>query len=357
MLLKSILFFFISLSTSLVAIDSITISAALCHRTSEERIDLETCTRLFEELILSLNTEDTSPDSLELALETYEEFLDGRDVQNNTLAIWRQLLNEEQTAARSIPSLSFDLAHLGNREIKKNPLITSKHYKAIKPWILPENHPMKARLDAIFQRSRAIQDAESFAAAGFQTFKVQPRSFIRVARHPDLPGYVLKVYLDTELRKKKGKPGWSWFAKRCVGAKKIQDIIKKKQIKHFKVTHKWIYPIPLFSQTLSGPNYDPKAEILIAEDMNIVSNEKSIEAWKTVMTPAHLDELYLIIAFAGGHSYRPDNIPYSLDGKFAFIDTEYPDLKPDFKTSMMYFSPEMVQYWQKLIDQGGPNKR
>ena len=77
-------------------------------------------------------------------------------------------------------------------------------------------------------------------------------------------------------------------------------------------------------------------------------------AWKTFVTPKILDELYIIISRANGSSYRPDNIPYTQTGHFAFIDTEYPNKDPDFNSIRPYLSEEMWYYWDKLVKQGGP---
>lgn len=239
-------------------------------------------------------------------------------------------------------------------DAKEASAMSTKQRKKMAPWVLPENHPMKARLDAIFSASRVILDKETFRAAGFHTFTVQPRSYVRVATHENLPGYVVKVYFDNEKRLKRNVEGWRWFVKRCEGAKRLSRIIKTKKIKHFVVAKKWIYVLPASSKSPVGEEYSPKSEILIAEDMNIVSHRRSREAWKTVMTEKHLDELYWLVTYGKGGTFRPDNICYTREGKFAFIDTEYTDRESSLKMLSRYLSPEMGKYWKKLVDRGGP---
>jgi hypothetical protein len=341
-------------STSLTALDSGTVSATLYYHLSHDEPDTAAADLLFGQLLDVLSEESASPEIIESTLLAHREFLEGNAVESDVKDIWKRLVGLKAAEEAVGKKIAFQLIASYN-DVKKNPFIDEKHYKTIKPWILPEKHPMKARLDAIFKSSRAIQDKVTFQNAGFDTFAVQPRSFIRVARHPDLPGYVVKVYLDTELRLKKSTPGWKWFARRCEGAKRIRDILKRKKIKFFKAPEKWIYPLPINPAPLTGPEYSPKAEILLAQDMGIVSYAESLVAWKTVMTKAHLDELYIIIAYGNGHSYRPDNIPYARDGKFAFVDTEYPDLPPNFTTPLKFLSDELIPYWKQLIEKGGPN--
>lgn len=358
-MLKKILCLFTILAfTSLTAIDSGTLSATLYYQLTQKNPDQEHVVSLFHSLVNELEEEQVSPCVIDEVVLNSARFLAGEDVVKEVKELWLQLTaiedeNEEDDEDQNVRVFHFDLVASSN-EHKKNSLMSSKHYRKIKPWLIPNDHPMKKPLDTIFKASRAIQDEEAFLNAGFDTFAVQIRSYIRVARHSELPGYVVKVYLDNVLKLKKKIEGWVWLANRCEGSKRLDAIFKRKQIKLFKVAKKWIYVLPTHPKPLTGSLYNPKAEILIAEDMNIVSNSASIEAWRTAMTKAHLDELFVIIAFANGDSYRPDNITYSTDGKFAFIDTEYLDRIPNFITPQQYFSPEMAAYWQQLLQQGGP---
>jgi hypothetical protein len=217
--------------------------------------------------------------------------------------------------------------------------------RPLKRHILPANHPGKPVLDAIFLSERATKNASTFRASGFITLFRQSRSFIRVARHPSLPGYLLKVYLDSEHRQKGKKAGWEWLLRRCEGAEKIRRILVKNGIKYFQVPEKWLYPLPFHCESTSSN----QPFILLVEDMHLVSREENNLAWKSLITKEHLDELYLIITRAGGSSYRPANIWLTRYGKFAFIDTEYPTQKCDYNSISSYLSPEMRNYWEHLI--------
>jgi hypothetical protein len=214
----------------------------------------------------------------------------------------------------------------------------------LKQHILPADHPAKPALDAIFLSERATKNASTFRASGFITLFRQSRSFIRVARHPFLPGYLLKVYLDSEHRQKRKRAGWEWLLRRCEGAEKIRKILVKNGIKYFLVPEKWLYPLP--SHCESAASNQPF--VLLVEDMHLVSREENNLAWKSLITKEHLDELYLIITRAGGSSYRPANIWLTRHGKFAFIDTEYPTQKCDYSSISSYLSPEMRNYWEYL---------
>lgn len=233
-------------------------------------------------------------------------------------------------------------------DFDKNPYFTKDEKKAIKPYLLPSNHPIKPCLDAIFNNQRATLDGDTFSSAGFMSKFIQPRSFIRVASHPSIPGYLVKVYLDDELRIKKNIPGWKWLTNRAKNAKTIRRYIKQNNCKYFIAPNKWIYPLPANPTPPVSDAYARKNEILVVEDMNLVPEDENLDAWKTIITKEHLVELYGIITNASGSSYRADNVAYTTCGKFAFIDTEYAHKDPNFNTIHHYLSPEMGDFWKKL---------
>lgn len=231
--------------------------------------------------------------------------------------------------------------------------ISKKIKKQLHPHVIPDSHPLKPALDQIFYTTRATLDENTFAEAGFNTISVRPRSHIRVASHSLLPNHLIKATLDTELRKKANKESWEWLVLRCEGADKIKRLIKDRSIQHFVVARKWIYPLP---DDPSPPNtnlYKRHLAVLLVTDMDLHSEKTNYGAWKNKITEEHLQELYTIISHAKGSSYRPDNIWYNKQGKFAFIDTEYPDRGPDYRSIKPFLNKEMQKYWTHLIKNGG----
>ncbi|MEC7839377.1 MAG: hypothetical protein VX777_05010 [Chlamydiota bacterium] len=277
-------------------------------------------------------------------LESKEKYAEAKKL---LYAIWRELCEIEESPTNLIQRKTSP----SYNDFSTNPHTSKKYKKKVRPHLMPIDHEIKPKLDAIFCSTRATADANSFEAAGFTTFALQPRSFIRVAGHPSFPNHLLKVYLDTELRKKRGEDGWIWFVRRCKGAEKIRKIIKKRKCKLFTVADKWIYPLPINPSTPIDPSYQQKSEVLVVTNMHLTTKEESLDAWKN-MTKDHLKELYSIISYAGGSSYREDNIPYTKSGHFAFIDTEHPYKIPNYENVAEYLSPEMKEYWYKLTRTG-----
>lgn len=222
-------------------------------------------------------------------------------------------------------------------------------WNQVKPYFLPENHPIKAKLDSIFS-TRVSQNTQTLTAAGF--LRPQPRSTSStvVSRHPKVNGYILKLYTDDNPINDAYE-----LMLRIIGAEKTRESILRHKFKSlFLVPKKWIYPLP----ANSAPDAAfPKNFILVAEDMNIIRRNKNFELWKSnAVSKKVLDALYVIVQDVGlDDSIKPSNIPFTKDHKFAFIDTAVFHRWPiNFDKFSVYLSPTMQKHWRKLIEQNKP---
>lgn len=247
-----------------------------------------------------------------------------------------------------------NVSHLRQNDIypnfTDNPLFNNEMKRQISPYLLSPQHPLKSTLDEIFTRSRAIENNEAFAEAGFETIS----SFMRVARHPLLPGYLVKVFLDSEHRLNGDRrKGWERLVDRCEGASNIRRLIEKENIQHFVVPDKWIYPLPVEPSPMLLPGKERQLAVLLVTDMDLVHSSECREAWKTKITPKHLEELYCIVSHGYASTYLTANVAYTRQGKFACIDTEYPKRKLNYNKVLHYLSDEMAEYWDRLVRTGG----
>lgn len=232
-----------------------------------------------------------------------------------------------------------------------NPTVSADERHAVGPHLLPYDHPIREKLDLIFHRTRATKDINSLVEAGFTVLKQKSRSFIVVATHPDVPGYLFKLHLDSELRLKRGKPGWYWFSQRVIGAKAIGKLIAKKKLDLVKCPKKWIYPLPFYPEAPTGDGYTRKNIVLVAEYIPLLSKGPNLEAFKTQITRQHLDQICYVLQKCGGNSIRPDNIPFDKKGHCCFIDTEYPGAKTRWSEFNKFLNPEMESYWRIISGQ------
>ncbi len=248
------------------------------------------------------------------------------------------------------------IAALDYPHFNDNPYLTPRLQSTIAPYLLPLDHPIKSTLDTIFSQSRVIENEKSLTDAGFEWIAgPMPLSFIIVARHPQVPGYVFKIYLDSEKRCRKEIPHWQWLARRCAGAFGIRQIIAREKIRFFSVPDKWLYLLPVYPHS-KEPN--PQPVLLVETDMEPVSYEMTQDMWKNNVTRKHLDELYCILkqGFGGnGTIFLYENIPFTKRGKFAFTDTEDPRTQLELKHVKRYLSKEMQRYWESLIRENSQN--
>lgn len=218
----------------------------------------------------------------------------------------------------------------------------------LKPYLLPQDHPAKPILDKIFKKSRALTSLKTMMRAGFVNPKPRKFTHLIVTRHPDLPGYVIKAYLDAQ-RFPKNKPEHHFWLLRIKGARMIEKTIHKYGWENiFKVPKKWIYPLPRRPHPL--PDLPAKHYILIEEDMEILNDKENRKEWESsAVSKELLSHLYKLLEKSGLHDCaKPDNIPFSKDGKIAFIDTQtFEEWPVAYNKLDEYLKPKMRNYWRK----------
>lgn len=231
-----------------------------------------------------------------------------------------------------------------------NPHITEEVWQKVNPYLLPENnHGIKNFLDRICSQIRILSSTEALEKAGFKIIFQQAKRGLVVAKHPKLPGYLLKMYLDSSTRTE-----WPLWILRAKGSRLIQELLNKHNYNGFmKVPQKWIYPVSSFGRPVADENTFPKDFILIVQDMKLVTEKYNLYCYKNMMTFTQLNALYTMIQEGGLSDSHIKNIPFSSDQKIAFIDTEYVNNWPvhhDWLTK--HFSPAHQSHWLKLMGNG-----
>lgn len=236
------------------------------------------------------------------------------------------------------------------QDYPQNTHASKKAWNKLKPYFLPYKSETRKKLDKIFKAFRVTQNVDSLERAGFK--KSNPRHYTRlvVTTHPDLPGFIFKIYLDTEALYKR-KPEDTFWLQRLYWANVIREEIKKRNLgQFFKVPKKWIYPIP--EEPSPTKCYLRKNFILLAEDMNVYNGMENIQEWKTnpIVTKDLLMHLHNFLKDLGlWDCSEPDNIPFSKDGKIAFVDTQTAYKWPvKFYPLGQALAPDLKTFWDSL---------
>ena len=231
----------------------------------------------------------------------------------------------------------------------RNPQVPEDVWTTLEPYFLPSHHPIKPKLDRLFSK-RITRSKTTFEQAGFDKIQERQSTNIIVGFHPQLKGYLIKAYLDTQ------PPLCEWmnWLERIKGAEMIRSILKQnREFQRFKVPKKWIYPLPSPSKDLSSTAYHPKHFILVVEKMDILSHQENLKSYSKKIQKDTLTALYHILKEGGLlDSVYPDNIPFCRDGKIAFIDTEHHHKGPvPYEKLTPFLSPSMQRHWNQLISQ------
>lgn len=246
-------------------------------------------------------------------------------------------------------SCLFIIGTLSLEAISPNPYVKNKDWDQIEPYLMPEDHPIKAQLDEFFSRSRAIVSIKSMEKAGFINVFAQFHSHIVVTKHPEFPGYIFKIYLDAQ-RYYKNRSEFYYYIKRVEGAKKIQNLLDEKDWNDtIKVPKKWIYALPL--EPSPPEELIRKNFILVEEDMDIYGSSMNKKLWKSdLITTDLLDKFYTVLEEIGlSDCAKLQNAPIARDGRIALIDTQTHGCWPVTYYNMDYdLTPEMRSYWKKL---------
>ena len=229
-------------------------------------------------------------------------------------------------------------------------------WAAMEPYFLPADHVIRKKLDLIFSESRVLDSLKSLKKAGFIDPYSKDENNAFVMKHPRVPGFIFKAYLDTQW-----VDDWWKLLRRIQGALLVQSTIDEFGFNSMiKVPKKWIYPLPPEPRSKTGDSYNPKHFILVAQDVGVLSSKGNAYAWKHTMTYELLTALYIIIKDNRmTDSIRIQNIPFCHDGKVAFVDTEFFNVPEDYATIRFwklydYLSSEMAQYLKGLAENGVP---
>lgn len=238
--------------------------------------------------------------------------------------------------------------HTHTQAYTPSPYVSTELWEELKPYFLPENHPVKPALDAIFTSSRAICSSKTLKIAGFKFADPNTPRSATAAKHSKLKGYLVKLYTDDQ----PFSGEWEDWKKRIVGARYIQEAINRHGYQSlFKVPQKWIYPLP--DKPAPPAGHHRKYFVLIVEDMKILKNDDNLLFWRSVaMTFEKLDALHTILHEEGLiDSVYPDNVPFCKDGKLAFVDTQHYRQWPiKFYRLTPYLFKEMQMYWEQIIE-------
>lgn len=184
--------------------------------------------------------------------------------------------------------------------------------------------PNDIDLDKLFRKSSVFASSRSLTKAGFKILRDKPDK-IFVFTHKDARGYVLKKYMDGDVRSYKEQI--DLYQDRVNGSRALREHLAAHQITRITAPRKWLCQLPSRFNTKKGPSY-----IVVADYFEILDEQESADEYKDI-SKEQLKELCTILFTFRGLDFTARNAPYVSDGRIVWIDTEYvKSIKPKIKS-------------------------
>lgn len=167
--------------------------------------------------------------------------------------------------------------------------------------------PIYALLPELFKDSRMFDSYEAFNSAGFHLVEHAEHK-IMSGSHKLVRGYLFKKYNND----RDGKEQISNYMHRIEGSKLLRNFISEQDFSRVAAPRKWLYELP---SCFSEPY------LLVAEKLKLVSEDKTLRNYDRIGR-RQTRELATILYYFRGLNSTVSNLPFTEDGKIAFVDTE-----------------------------------
>jgi hypothetical protein len=167
--------------------------------------------------------------------------------------------------------------------------------------------PIAALLKELFTDPGMFDSFDSFSSEGFRLVE-HSENKIMSGSHKRARGYLFKKYNNDKPSKKQLKN----YMRRIEGARLLRSFIAEHGFQHVVAPQKWLYELP---------SSFPEPYLLVVEYLDLVSREDTESSYDRI-DKAQLRELATILYYFRGLNSTAANLPFTEDGKIAFIDTE-----------------------------------
>lgn len=164
-------------------------------------------------------------------------------------------------------------------------------------------------LRKLFHDEDMFDSRDRWRRAGFD---VLSSGEVMVAGHPSAPGYLFKKYANDQLSSKKQRKN---FKQRIEGADEVRAFVTDRYLQRIVVPRKWLYE---------------RRDVLVVERLKILDGEASRQRYHDI-DDLTLRDLITVLRRYRGLDSGVRNIPFTVDGKIAFIDTEHWDKERDLE--------------------------
>ena len=167
--------------------------------------------------------------------------------------------------------------------------------------------PILSLMGELFTDPKMFNSFDRFSSAGFSLVDHSENKILS-GSHKRVKGYLFKKYNNDKPSKKQ----LCNYMHRIEGSRLIRTFIAEHGFSHVTAPKKWLYELP--------PSF-PERYLLVADKVDLLSRYDTEAAYHRI-GKKQMQELATILYYFRGLNSTPSNLPFTEDGKIAFIDTE-----------------------------------
>lgn len=181
--------------------------------------------------------------------------------------------------------------------------------------------PASSDLKKLFRDPDMFDSADDWSDAGFEIVRASDNK-ICVASHESADGYLFKKYVASGKRDDL-KDQLDNYQTRIEGADRLRDLIGRERLRNVVVPRKWLRELPSDFGSRKQPSH-----VLVVERLDVLGADESERRYGRIDEGTLRDLCVALHSFRGLDS-TSKNVPFTADGRIAFIDTEHWDRHSD----------------------------
>jgi len=197
--------------------------------------------------------------------------------------------------------------------------------------------PSSRDLALLFRDPGMFDSRGAWRSAGFEVLERSDSHKVMVARHASAAGYLFKKYTPHKSLKDQHEN----YQCRIEGARRVRELIADRGLRGVVSPEKWLHDLPHASH------------VLIVEELTLMDQDATKQAYGDISKGTLHDLCVVLHAFPGLDSIAK-NLPFTTDGRIAFIDTEHWDRHRDRKYLRLHIgshlSNKRLKRAEKLFD-------
>ena len=175
--------------------------------------------------------------------------------------------------------------------------------------------PSEINLDKLFYKESLFDSVDKLREGGFQIVRGSSKGRVSVAGHQSVPGYLFKKFLRDVSHSYEKQLGS--YERRIRGARDLKTHLEALDIHSIVVPRKWLCELPSRFSSGGKPEY-----VVVVEKCDFLDHDKSKQCYRAIAKDTLKDLCTIFFTFK--HiDFSSRNMPFTTEGKIAFIDTGY----------------------------------